>query len=81
MVKLDQVLSMLKQQVTSLGQLCIQFDIWTSRNSKSYLGIIINWLDLNFNLQYYILGKLLLKDFNITLYIYIYIYININKYI
>lgn len=36
------------------------FDIWTSNTQTSYLGIILIFLDNNFNLNYKIIDKLFL---------------------
>ena len=46
----------LKANVESSGTFCLTFDIWTSVAQTAYLGLIINYIDKDFNLVYKLLG-------------------------
>lgn len=52
----DNMILKLQNQISYLGQISIQLDIWTSITSKSYLGVIANWLNSNFELEYKVIG-------------------------
>ena len=46
----------LKSNLESHGRFCLTFDIWTSRAQTGYLGLVINYIDKDFNLVYKLLG-------------------------
>lgn len=48
----------LKANVESISTFCLTFDIWTSMAQTGYLGLIINYIDKDFNLVYKLLGAL-----------------------
>ena len=46
----------LKANTESHGTFYLTFDIWTSTAQTAYLGLIINYIDKDFNLVYKLLG-------------------------
>lgn len=54
-----------QQNIETNGRFSITFDIWTT-NAISYMGIIIAYINSDFNLNYKLIGKLLLLIYNFS---------------
>ena len=48
--------SNLVDNINSLGTFSLTFDIWTSNNQIAFIGIILIFIDKNFNLIYKLIG-------------------------
>ncbi|KAK0384767.1 hypothetical protein NLU13_7245 [Sarocladium strictum] len=67
LTKLNQLL---EANNKSYGSFSLTFDIWTSRNSYSFLGIIATFLDDDFNLHYRLIAFNTLTEAHTGTYIY-----------
>lgn len=46
----------IEANLKSYGSFSITFDIWTSNNQNSYLGIVLIYINSNFELKYKLIG-------------------------
>ena len=46
----------LKANIETNGSFSIVFDIWTSNSETAYIGVIISFIDSDFNLNYKLIG-------------------------
>lgn len=60
----------LKQNIVSNGSFSLTFDIWTSNTQTSYIGIIITYINSNFQLIYRLIGFDELTESHTGLYLY-----------
>jgi predicted PurR-regulated permease PerM len=71
---LNKLNSNLAENINSLGSFSLTFDIWTASNQDSFLGLILIYINSNFELIYKLIGKLFISlsylFFSLTLFIY-----------
>lgn len=61
--------SELQKNRDSLGTFSITFDIWTARDQNAYLGLILSYIDPDFNLVYRLVSFELLDESHTGIYI------------
>ena len=60
----------LELNIKTNGKFSVVFDIWTSNNNTAYLGIIICFIDSEFNLIYKLIGFDILSESHTGIYIF-----------
>ncbi|KAH6957701.1 hypothetical protein BKA56DRAFT_202435 [Ilyonectria sp. MPI-CAGE-AT-0026] len=60
----------LEENISTFGTFSLTFDIWTSKTQIAYLGIILIFIDKDFNLIYKLMGFNQLIESHTGLYIY-----------
>lgn len=54
--------SNLKENITSNGKFSFSFDIWTSNSNTAYMGVIVSYINSEFQLIYKLIGFKELKE-------------------
>jgi hypothetical protein len=78
LLKLD---SEIAENIKSLGSFSLTFDIWTASNQDNFLGLVLIYINSDFELIYKLIGKLFISFIYLFIYLIFFIYKKYEKHI